>query len=120
MKYGIEIDLRYEAGPHDDPASEVESIVEHLIDLEPCTAGLLDSTVGMDLAARTVKVELTVEAGSAGAALDLAVSYLRTAIHAAGGSTPGWENEPTTYGHIAFIIDDAEGLNVRRLQLAPA
>lgn len=117
MKYGVQIDLRYDAGPKDDPASEVEGIVEHLIDLEACTDGLLDSTIGLDLAARTVGVEVTVEAATAGAALDLAVGCLRTAIHTGGGSTPGWEGERAEIGRIAFIIDDDEGLNVRRLML---
>lgn len=120
MKYGVQIDLRYTAEPSFDAAAEVDDVVAHLIDLEDCTPELLDSTVGMDMNAQTIEVEVTIEAATAGAALDLAVSVLRSAIHAAGGSTPGWEDEGANLGRIAFMIDESEGVHVRRLQLATA
>jgi len=120
MRYGVQIDLRYLASPSDDPATEVERIVSQLIDLEDSTAGLLDSTVGLDLNEATIEVEMTVEDHSAGAALDAAVALLQTAIHAAGGHTLGWEGDSERLGRIAFTIDDEEGLNVRRLELVGA
>lgn len=115
IKYGIQVELRAQTEANDDLAAEVEAIVEHLIDLEDCTPGLRDSTVGLDVAAETVDVDLTIEAKTAGEALDLAVGCLRTAIHAAGGSTPGWEGDSSDVGRISFVIDDDEGVNVRRL-----
>lgn len=115
MKYGVEIDLRYLTDSTDDPASEVEAVVDHLIELEECTPGLLDSTVGLDMGAQTLDVQITIEADTGGAALDQAVSCLRSAIHAAGGSTPGWEGDVEEMGRIAYVIEDEPGLTVRRL-----
>lgn len=114
MRYGVEIELRY-SGSSDDSPSEVEVIVDHLIDLEECTPGLLDSTVGLDMGAQTIEVQITIEADTGGAALDQAVACLRSAIHAAGGSTPGWEDGVEEMGRIAYVIDDEPGLTVRRL-----
>lgn len=115
MRYGVQIDLHYMTDSSDDLASEVEAVVDHLIDLEACTPGLLDSTVGLDMGARTLEVQITIEADTGGAALDQAVACLRSAIHTAGGSTPGWENDVEDVGRIAYVIDDEPGLTVRRL-----
>lgn len=62
-------------------------------------------------------MDLTVDASTAGEALDLAVSCLRSAIHAAGGSTHGWDTvDAGDMGSVAFVIaDDEGGLNVRRI-----
>lgn len=119
MKYGIHVDLRVEATAGDDLVAEVEAIVEHLIELEDTTA-LLDSTIALNLAAMSVEADLTVEASTAGEALDLGVSVLRSAIHATGGATPGWEDAPAGVAQIAFVIDDDEGVHVRRLHASAA
>lgn len=116
-KYGIRVDLGMRFDSDEDQesvAGQVEAIIEHLIDLEDTNCGLVDSTIGLDLGKRVLEAELTVEAATRGAALDCGVACLRAAIHAAGGGTPDWDDEPET-GVVAFLLDDDEGVNVRQL-----
>ena len=116
-KYGIRVDLGIRFAREEDcdsVAEQVEVIIEHLIDLEDTDCGLIDSTIGLDLGNRVLDAELTVEAETRGAALDCGVACLRSAIHAAGGGTPEWEDEPET-GVVAFMLDDDEGVSVRQL-----
>lgn len=93
MKVGVGIPLRVSCPPERFFGS-VDRVGDELIDLEACSPELLDSTFSADLEDSSVVVEVSVEAETIGQALDLAVSFVRTAIHAAGAGTPGWENHP--------------------------
>jgi len=77
--------------PAEEFFSSVDRVTDELITLEGCSRGLLDSTVSADRDACLAEFELTVAAGSPGEALDRALGFVRTAIHAAGDGTPGWE-----------------------------
>lgn len=93
MKFGVGIPLHVFCPP-ERFFDSVERVGDALIDLEACSPELLDSTFSANLDDLSVLVEVSVEAKTVGGALDLAVSFIRTAIHAAGDRTPGWESRP--------------------------
>lgn len=89
-------------GETDVPA-EVDRLMQELLNLEACNPVLADSGVGLDLSAMTVEVTLSIHCENIDEALHEATSAIRTAIHAAGGGTPGWPDAtPSTGGRVAF------------------
>ncbi len=70
-------------------ADHTDKVMEHLVEL-----GVRDPYVGLDLEQH--ELEITFEFESSGnepfEAIEQAIAQLRTAIHAAGGATPGWES----------------------------
>lgn len=114
MKFALRVFLTVSSdGPDEQLTDEVEHVVEHLLDLEGCNEGLLDSAIGLDLSQRSVDVDLTVEAATYGEAIDQGLTYVRTAIHSSGGGTPKWEGGDRE-GVLAFEIDDRD-MRVRRI-----
>jgi hypothetical protein len=73
-----------------DVEAEAEAVMGSLVDLEQVDDRLSDSAVGVDLAAMTLDVELTVKGDDYQDCVQYALSAIRTAIHSAGGATPGW------------------------------
>lgn len=73
-----------------DVSDEAEAIMSSLLDLESVDTRLSDSAVGADLASMKLDVEVTVEGMDYQDCLNHALLSIRTAIHAAGGATPGW------------------------------
>lgn len=67
-----------------------EKVMEELLKLEICDPDLSDSGVGTDADQSTVTVSLLVFADDEAQALDKALTAIRSAVHAAGGSTPFW------------------------------
>jgi hypothetical protein len=68
--------------------------------------GRLDCAVGVavrDRSSGTVEVDLDVEADVVEEAFPIAVSWLRTALHAAGVSNPGWELGPIQIDPLASL-----------------
>lgn len=53
---------------------------------------IYDQDLSVDLSARTLTFSMAVDADSQVDALAAAMSAARTALHAAGGGTPGWED----------------------------
>jgi hypothetical protein len=80
-----------------DPAADlgaaIDDVTDHLALLDERTPGLLDYAVSSDATDNAVVFELTVEADDDLQALAAAVSWVRAAIHAIGGNTPGWTVE---------------------------
>ena len=79
--------------PSDDAADvpgDLDRVMVELLSLEACTEGLADSAIGLDLSTMTAEISVCVEADSPEAAIAVAMGSIRTAIHAAGGSTAGW------------------------------
>jgi hypothetical protein len=76
----------------DDAALAIAAgqMTEQLATIDDQTPELLDYAVSSDDAAHTIVFELTVDADDEMQALAGALSWVRTAVHAAGGSTPGW------------------------------
>ena len=53
--------------------------------------GTVDADLSVDLAAGTIDFQVSVQADDPAAALAHAQAFVRSALHAAGVSTPGWE-----------------------------
>jgi hypothetical protein len=69
-------------------SAEVERVMEELTELPEAA----DPFVGVDLETGEVDIALTVEAEDPLEAHSKAATLIRTAIHAAGGGTPGWDH----------------------------
>jgi hypothetical protein len=72
-------------GPADTLAEHLDAVMEELVDL-----GAADPAVGARLDANEVEVSVSVEADTLDEAQTTGNSMIRSAIHAAGGSTPDW------------------------------
>ncbi len=83
-----------------DVEAEAEAIMESLVDLEQVDLRLSDSAVGVDLASMTLDVELTVKGDDYQDCIQHAVAAIWTAIHSAGGATPGWTTPAES--HVSF------------------
>ena len=73
-------------------------VMDELLKLEACSP-LTDSAVSLNLDGPEITIEVAAEGEDYQSAINEALSGIRTAIHAAGGQTPGWEDafslEPT-------------------------
>lgn len=72
--------------PH-DVAADFDAIAEAFFELD----NVHDHDVAADLAGRTLTFSGRVAADDEFRALDIALGAVRTALHAAGRGTPGWE-----------------------------
>lgn len=72
-------------GPAEDLAEHLDAVMEELVDL-----GVDDPAVGARLGAGEVEISISLDADSLDAAQAEGNATIRTAIHAAGGATPGW------------------------------
>lgn len=71
--------------------AECAAIMDELVSLAATGCGISDPAVSLDAASNVMSVELTAVGESFDAAVELADSCARTAIHAAGVATPRWE-----------------------------
>lgn len=85
-KYTVEITCLASL-PADELGGSFDAIADALREL----AAAEDADLGMDLATGALDVTLTVKAVDEVEALSWALGSTRTALHAAGHSTPGWE-----------------------------
>lgn len=69
----------------EDLEEQLDSVLEELESL-----GAKDATVGAALSKGTVEISLTVEAAQLDDAGPIGSALIQSAIHAAGGATPGW------------------------------
>lgn len=87
----------------------LEALTDELMKLESCNAEFHDPTVGGSLATGEVEIECLVDA-SGDEAVALARPILRTAIHAAGGSTPSWDEKGPGPAHVVEYEPEATEL----------
>jgi len=73
-----------------DIETQAEAIMDSLVDLEQVDDRLSSAAVGLDLAAMTLDIEVTVTGNDYEECVNHALAAVRTAIHSAGGATPGW------------------------------
>jgi hypothetical protein len=95
--YLIELDLDL---AEDMPEEQMEALFDALADQVADLAGM-DGDVSADLATRTVTIHLSIGGRDDEAAFALGLAAARTAVHAAGLPTPGWEKitlQPTPVG----------------------
>lgn len=108
MMYGVKLGLHVSGSGR---ADHFDRVVDAYADLEDADGALLDSSFGysdQDDHAE-MDVEITVAATSEDEAFRIAASSVRSAIHAAGGSTPDWtERHPADA--VYRITDDSVDL----------
>jgi hypothetical protein len=96
------LEMTFELGPHDD----MKGFETHLDEVAAAFAEIddVDGDVGANLGTGQVELCMTVPADNRVDALNKAVTAARTAIHTAGGATPGWEQL------LAKLLDEDEYL----------
>ncbi|OBA66783.1 hypothetical protein A5788_22160 [Gordonia sp. 852002-50816_SCH5313054-c] len=97
--FHIEFRLEFE----DFSDTDLETIFEDVAD---CLADMdgMDADASLNLAARTIEMSMSINAERAEDAVTSAFAAARTAVHVAGGSTPGWEK---------IISEQAMEMNLR-------
>jgi hypothetical protein len=80
-------------GPGADLGEAIDDVTDELALIDERTPELLDYAVSSDATDNSVVFELTVEADDDMQALAAALSWVRGAVHATGGNTPGWAIE---------------------------
>ena len=78
--------------------AELDRVMRELLLLEACTGGLSDSAIGLDLDEMVAEISVSVDAESPEEGIAIALGSIRTAIHAAGGSTAGWPSVTDVVG----------------------
>lgn len=84
--YNVEIVLHLDKAIDADTESHLDDVADAFADITD-----VDGDVGMDVATGRVDLCMTVLAEGQADAIGKAISAARTAIHAAGGRTPGWD-----------------------------
>lgn len=102
MKYQMMIELRM-LGPLDDLDEISDRLADALYDLRD----IIDPDLGTNLATGRLDVKMIVDAGSLEEATRRSLAATRAAVHAAGGSTPDWEQMIHEVGTQARELSDA-------------
>jgi hypothetical protein len=89
MKVGIKLLATQPDGSPIDP-EEFEQELDEIVDEATKLEGVLDADIGATLSTGELEIWVTVETPNPDEAWPLASNAVRCAIHAAGGSTPGW------------------------------
>jgi hypothetical protein len=95
-------------GPDEVRRFHFERVIDRYAALEAADAHLLDcswSYAERDVSA-DVEVDLTVEAADEATAYEVASASVRSAIHEAEGSTPGWGERPSDPSAIVYRLTD--------------
>jgi hypothetical protein len=120
VMYGLAVRMHVSGAPDvQSLLDHVDSVMENLAELEGCTEGFLDSTVGVDAATGMFEAEVTVDANHAEEAFSLGMSCLRSAIHKAGGHTPDWDDVvPDGEDCVLYRASTEEAMELRPLEAA--
>lgn len=68
----------------------IAQVTDHLADIDEHTPAFLDYAVSANAGNNTAVFEITADASDELEAVGGALSWVRAAIHATGGATPGW------------------------------
>ncbi|HEY1702050.1 MAG TPA: hypothetical protein VGG75_20275 [Trebonia sp.] len=80
--------------------TRLEPLMDALLDLEDADSSIMDPDLAANVSTGHADVQMTVEAEDPAAAIVKALATLRSAIHAVGDATPGWETS-TAVMHVA-------------------
>jgi hypothetical protein len=86
----------------------LDELMNELLKLEKCNADVHDPSVGATLSTGAVEIELAVDLPAADEAVKRSRHIVRTAIHAAGGFTPRWDEVAETATAVEYTPDDAK------------
>lgn len=106
MKYLTVQEVTYTGSGSFEP--RLGRLMDALLDLEAADTVIEDPDLVADLSSGRVDVQMIVDAEDPAAAMVKAFATLRTAIHAIGDATPGWETASAVI-HVA-PADDADRL----------
>jgi hypothetical protein len=84
-RFHLEAGFTMTGGSVEERDEMTDRVMEELLKLE-----VEDPSVGGSLTSGEVQISLTIEASSKKEAISKTNGLIRTAIHAAGGATPGW------------------------------
>lgn len=87
-RYYIEITVRVSGLPTD----RVEALFDPLADAVYDLADVIDADLGARIGAREFDFTMMLDAQDEPSALTAGLAAVRCAVHAVGGSTPGWED----------------------------
>ncbi len=114
MKYWVNIPVQV-TGHHGDLGDNIDLVVEQLAKLDACNSALLDYSAESDASDDTAEFAVTVEASSLEEAFRTGLSCVRSAIHAAGAATRGWDDMSPGAGVVIYQVDADESVEVRQL-----
>lgn len=83
----------------DSLVTQVDGVMQALLDLEEVDQRLSDSGVSLDLGAMHVVIELDVAGDDNQECISHTLNAMRTAIHAAGGAAPDWPADVSHPAH---------------------
>jgi hypothetical protein len=98
-----------------DLGDNIEQVVDELAKLDKCDSNLLDFAADSDAANNTATFTVTVQAPSIEEAMAAGVGSIRTAIHATGAATRGWDDSRAGDQVVIYRVDADEGVEVRPL-----
>jgi hypothetical protein len=102
-------------GYEGDLGDNVDLVVQELDKLDHSSEALLDYSADSDGTNDTAEFAVTVSAANLGEALNLAMSCVRAAIHAAGAATHGWDDDQAADDVVIYQVDADEAVAVRAL-----
>lgn len=114
MKVWVNIPVQV-IGYEGDLGDNIDLVVQELAKLDACNDDLLDYSADSDATDDTAEFAVTVSAGSVAEALDIAMSCVRSAIHATGAATHGWDEEQAADNVVVYQADTDEPVEVRTL-----
>jgi hypothetical protein len=83
----------------------LDDLMNELLKLERCNLDIHDPSVGGTLTTGDVEIELTVDVPE-DQAVQRTRAIIRTAIHAAGGSTPRWDDDQHSPTAVEYTPED--------------
>lgn len=108
-QYEVKVELHVSGLPQDELMSQFEDFCEALADLDEINPQMDSWGAGFDSGKGLLDVQLYIDSEYEAAAVADAYNLIRTAIHAAGGSTPSWGERNGTH---AFYEDGANAIPV--------
>ena len=101
-----------------DLGDTIEQVVDELAKLNKCNRDLLDFAADSDATDDTADFTVTVQAPSLEDAMTTGMSCIRSAIHATGAATHGWDDSAVGDQVVIYQVDSDEGVEVRPLAAA--
>ncbi len=114
MKYWVNIPVQV-SGYRGDLGDSIDLVIQQLAKLDVCNGALLDYSADSDATDDTAEFAVTVEASGLEDALSIGLSCIRSAIHAAGAATHGWDDSRADDGVVIYEVDTGESVEVRPL-----
>lgn len=96
------------ADNENDIVDHLDNVMEELVRLRA-----EDPSVDLDLESRSVGFQVVVPSSNPVEAVNIASGFIRTAIHAVGGSTPDWPGVHNKAWGIQLVNINADQLNAR-------